>query len=255
MAVNEQLLNRQWIRLLHGHERRVFKQVASVLNRYLVLVSKDFERLGMASLDLHLPKHKKEMERLLEALYKRVIPDFTGFGLEEKRYNISLEYKIGLFETLIGFWISRNALDQATLISETSRDKIVDLLSITASEGLGASAIASRIRDIASLTPSRAKTIAITEVHNSASFASFESTKQFMNDFDVVMLKKWSPVVDERTRINHAEMSRVEPISIDKKFIVGGKEMVRPADPNGGAENVIRCRCALLFAESKEEFV
>ena len=70
------------------------------------------------------------------------------------------------------------------------------------------------------------------------------------SDDDVETLKTWLPTQDERTRVAHRS-SEVRPqpptIPIDQSFTVGGAKMSRPLDPNGGAGNVINCRCTLTY--------
>ena len=97
------------------------------------------------------------------------------------------------------------------------------------------------------LSPPRARLSATTEVHNAMMFASQEGASKVSRDNGVTLKKRWVPVADERTRINHAATAGVAPIAIDADFIVGGERMQRPGDPRASAANVVRCRCVLAY--------
>lgn len=60
------------------------------------------------------------------------------------------------------------------------------------------------------------------------------------NGCDVV--KQWDATLDARTRDSHARVDG-EIRELDKKFSNG---LMFPGDPNGGAAEVVNCRCALL---------
>ena len=59
--------------------------------------------------------------------------------------------------------------------------------------------------------------------------------------------KSWDATGDSDTRPDHsnAESEYSEGIPFDQPFIVGGKSMMWPRDPAGGASQVINCRCRL----------
>lgn len=86
----------------------------------------------------------------------------------------------------------------------------------------------------------RAKTIAVTEVQGASNFAAWATFKRAGVPF-----KRWLAVGDERTRESHAEINGAIQ-AIDIPFVVGGYEMMYPADPKGPAHEVINCRCWLI---------
>lgn len=61
--------------------------------------------------------------------------------------------------------------------------------------------------------------------------------------------KSWVAVRDENTRNAHAVKSPTEYIRLDEAFIVGGEQLVYPADTSLGASasNTINCRCSMNF--------
>ena len=42
---------------------------------------------------------------------------------------------------------------------------------------------------------------------------------------------------------------------IDESFVVGGMKMKYTGDPNGGAKNVINCRCVTLYVEEETRII
>jgi uncharacterized protein with gpF-like domain len=111
--------------------------------------------------------------------------------------------------------------------------------------------IAQEIRDRApEIAQSRAATIARTETHNSALEAIDASLKYKSIK---VKTKTWWTAQDKRVRQSHIDVHRVS-IDFDKPFWLGGVQMMRPGDQSLGAgpEEVINCRCALLYATESQ---
>lgn len=87
----------------------------------------------------------------------------------------------------------------------------------------------------------KAVRIARTEGHRiqcSATMDAMETAKE--KGCDVV--KQWDSTLDARTRDSHAKVDG-EIRDINKPFSNG---LMYPGDPNGGAAEVVNCRCALL---------
>ena len=102
---------------------------------------------------------------------------------------------------------------------------------------------------------SRAATIARTETHAAASYATEESTRSLNLPNQK---KRWVSVGDGRTRPSHAAANGQE-VLLDEVFIIRDKgvaiAMKYPHDGNGGPSNNINCRClAVYFTEDDELF-
>lgn len=87
----------------------------------------------------------------------------------------------------------------------------------------------------------RAMRIARTEGHGMQCQAA-EAAQHAAKKAGADVLKQWDAALDKRTRASHARVDG-EIRELDEKFSNG---MMRPADPNGGAAEVVNCRCALL---------
>lgn len=62
--------------------------------------------------------------------------------------------------------------------------------------------------------------------------------------------KIWVATFDDRTRDAHMEADGQE-VPYNEPFIVGGEELMCPADPSGSPWNVYNCRCAMRTGEMK----
>jgi hypothetical protein len=142
-----------------------------------------------------------------------------------------------------------HTLKQATTIAETTMSDVRRSIQRGLSEGLGIAVVARDIRKVANLSPYRAATVARTEIHNAALYASEEISKQAQVDFGLRLMKFWIPTQDGRTRDAHAAMAKHPGVEMDQKFRVGGEMLSRPGDPAGSAGNIINCRCSLVYRE------
>lgn len=87
----------------------------------------------------------------------------------------------------------------------------------------------------------RATRIARTEVIGASNAGSLEGAK----NAGIPLRKVWVPIVDDKSRPEHADMAGSEPIPLDQDFVVMGESISRPGE--GSAENVINCRCGLDY--------
>lgn len=97
----------------------------------------------------------------------------------------------------------------------------------------------------------RGTNIARTESLSALSEGQNQAVKQALETAELdgdFTLKYWDASGDSRTRPAHteAEDRYSDGIPYDQPFIVGGRAMMWPRDPAGGAGNVINCRCRLV---------
>lgn len=191
--------------------------------------------------------HRKRTEQNLTAAYRRTIPVFADMAMKQIK---SRRIERKSFDTLVAQWISRQALRKATMIADTDRDDVLAAISTGMTEGLGTEEIARNIRKVSQLTAFRAATVARTETHASATFGSIESVRQAEQDLGVKMNKEWAATKDDRTRPEHLDADG-QQVGLDEKFTVGGEEMDRPGDPSASADQLVNCRCGLVYSEKE----
>lgn len=116
-------------------------------------------------------------------------------------------------------------------------------------QGLGAGEsipdLQARIEDVFAVGERRSEMIARTEVHASAMEAG-NASAQALHDSGLGLAKEWLAYIDDRTRDEHIDANG-QVVAMDDPFIVGGEEMMYPGDDNGSAENVINCRCDVIY--------
>lgn len=241
--------------LLTKIERPFRNAVAREKNRFIVEQSKTAPRINRVS-DIDYNTHVQNMTEIFTKYYRRTIKEFSNAVTEhinEKSYLPTLEQKQEnweyWFQIYIGTWGTR-AITQA---SETTKRDIQSALiaAQNTTEAVNERQLVEEILKVRGYTAWRADTIARTETHNAAMYASENQARAIMSETGTERLKKWNPALDERTRASHAAMVRHEPISMDAMFTVNGERLSRPGDPRGSAGNIINCRCVLTYVRKE----
>lgn len=111
---------------------------------------------------------------------------------------------------------------------------------------LSVAQIGKEIRKSVSNKAYEADRIARTEVHGAANQASSIAAEVQAAENDIIFDKEWSATLDDRTRDTHADVDG-DTVTINETFTVGDSQMLFPGDPNGGASEVISCRCSVLY--------
>ncbi len=183
----------------------------------------------------------KKIGQELRVHYGEVIERF-GNRVYENR-------KMERFGQLLFQLYSREGAQKVVGITNATRKSILKAIEIGEADGLGVAKTAKLIRQrtSGSIARSRATTIARTETHAAASYATHEATKELGLPRQK---KRWVSVSDARTRSGHASVNGQE-VGIDDMFVVPYKgnriEMKYPHDGGGGAGNNINCRCLAIY--------
>lgn len=96
----------------------------------------------------------------------------------------------------------------------------------------------------------RAVTIARTETlgaNNAGATASAGATAEVLGVNPAEVIKEWMATSDGRTRETHVEADGQQVMGLDALFSVGGADLQQPGDPSGPGEEVINCRCTVVF--------
>ena len=184
--------------------------------------------------------------RVLRAHYTSVITTFSNRVFDNTKRTP--------FEVFIDQYILLYGADKITSISATTANIIRGAIFAGEADALGVAAIADLIieRTSGAMGRSRAATIARTETHAAASWATHTAVQEQPLSYN----KQWSSVNDGRTRSHHAAMDGVQ-VGPNDDFVVrvNGAEyrMSYTHDPRGGAINNINCRCATLYIADEDE--
>lgn len=217
--------------------------VAGEKDRYITAASERFSSArSLTDADFH--EHEANMVDIAERYQGIAI----RLALNEVRIGEKSDWE-SLWRYLVMVWVRDFGASRAREAASTTRDDMQAIIEAALAPDVefNPSAVATNLLKAKGLSKFRADTIARTEVHNAMMYASHEGASAQARDAGVTLRKRWVPVLDERTRVNHAFMASVEPIPMDEDFIVGGERMARPGDPRASAGNVIRCRCVLAY--------
>lgn len=232
------------------------KSLIKEKNRAIDALVQDYIRTRRVNEDMTLITHITNMQGIFrkhigDVIRKHGRATINSLQSGKKHYQKFVDEFAQFFFSLETYWMANFGANRARLTSETTRDDVQRVLLLAQDEGLDNREIVKKLLGVKELSRFRAETIARTESHNAAIFASERSAEKIQSDAGVTLLKFWSPKLDERTRISHAFMIDSEGIPLDGMFVVGGERLKRPGDPNGSASNTINCRCALYYKEKE----
>lgn len=127
------------------------------------------------------------------------------------------------------------------------RDAVVRAIERGINEGLSVPHTADLIRtEIVAMSDTTATMLARTDLIGLTNGGSVEAARQVYPENNV--MKVWLATGDDRTRESHAEADG-QTVPLDQPFEVGGDSMDYPGDPNGSDEEVINCRCTVIYEE------
>lgn len=230
-------------RLMNKLERAFARDVAREKNKYIVLQADNYRRSRSLSDELTV-NHKIRLTAIFRKHHLRTLRIFSEDVKRDiqKAYDaLDIEQKRTLFDTLLMEWINLEGANKIALIAGTTFNDLRKVLQAGLDAEEPAPRIIKQLLQVRAFSRFRALTIARTETHNAAMFASKRSAEVIATQTGLTIKKKWIPALDERTRTDHAAMSGKPAIPMDSKFIVGGVKMDRPGDPTAPASQIINC--------------
>lgn len=104
--------------------------------------------------------------------------------------------------------------------------------------------LSKRVRTVLASTEVRARAIARTEVISASNAGSLAQMRLLGENAPTK--KTWLATNDSRTRPTHRAADG-ETVALGEEFLIGGSRMDFPGDPSGPADEVINCRCTLVW--------
>jgi uncharacterized protein with gpF-like domain len=233
-----------WLRMLAEGEIRLARDSKRLLKAQGKSAANAFkESRSITAVEESITNGIGRWQKVMMAHYAVTIKhlsDYTKLQLTGK--------KSKNFATRVHEFIARQGLNKSKLITETTIERARNIINDAQANGDGEQLIANALEEgIGGLVAdSRARTIARTETHNAATYAMQETSEEIQDQTGFQMTREWVAVEDDRTRESHADADGQE-VGMDQPFIVGGEELDRPGDENGSAENVINCRCTIIY--------
>jgi len=203
--------------------------------------------------------NEEPLRRAMEGLY---IDSSNAFKFEDPD-KILKAVSEDTWVTLVTQWIANKGGTAITQVNRFTKayvlSKLRPILNEGIKQGLGIASIAEMI--VANIeeysgpfSAYRATRIARTEIISTSNWAGLQSIKAAGIQDQVE--KFWMPAIDDRTRMEHAEMENHLSIPLDGFFQVRRPDgafdtMQYPGDPRGSAANKINCRCSIGYRRIK----
>lgn len=157
------------------------------------------------------------------------------------------------YEEFMREWIRDHVGERITDISETTKKRVIEAIREAQEEAYDAG---TPLRDFSEavkeaydgFSEDRATTIARTETGIAANQSLVSAAKA---SGIPGLQKEWISGDDGRTRPDHVEANG-QMVGIDEDFDIGGFKMKQPLDPDGPPEEVINCRCSVVFSKGEE---
>jgi len=224
------------------------KEFRLALNKQYSDVAKFIDQGLLFDIDVAVNKTRARLVATLGKQYRRTATIFNKKVtdvIKEVKLAIPLEAKTPKDE----FWRTMNSWNRVqagakiTKIQKTTRENIQRAIRKGIAEGESHRQIAKRIRNTGKITNGiRARTIAITETHT----AAVKSVDAAIASTRIEMEREWVATLDERVRDSHADADG-QRTTQDGEFVVNGEGLKYPGDPSGSAENIINCRCVVIY--------
>jgi len=254
LRINRRKEYRQALRIYITLTRALIKKLDKFFDKYKRYAFKNYAELGEIP-DKYYDDHWQDLYKLLEINAKRVI--------EESSRTIKTSKLLQKAEDEVAQvtydYVTTNTAQNVTYITETTRKKIQSAIAYSVSEGFGQDDTAKQIAKSTAFSTGRSKVIARTETHQAYNYVNNKIARR-------LALKKprkeWLSAIDERTRSWHTSMNGTN-IPIEDDFQVFAPSKVDPipqlmqytGDSNGGASNVVNCRCFTMYYDEDDVIV
>lgn len=231
-------------------EKSFAKDIAPIIKKQMEEVADHVEHGITRDFDLVIDKNRPKLIQEFRKNYLKAGSYFFSLVADQLRNKKGMERKEDedivrrSFIRSFDQWLKIYAAEQVVKINRTSKDLLKKIISKGVSDGKAYYEISRDIREVVGDSNfRRAMTIARTEIHTATNKATFESVSEFGVKIES---KEWSSILDDRTRISHIEANG-EVVPNDEFFMKTGEPLMYPGDPSGSPENIINCRCVVLY--------
>ena len=245
--------------------RGLQKKLETSLNKSVRIVAQVIKEGGDPSIGVIITSLSEEVDAVLKRQIRRTFQTVYDYN-DEKYSKISQKAD---YEGDGGFNFGRSARFEAdvtdyfntrkpffdNLAQNQGRHILLEVHNLRTSDN-NLDQIARKLtKQFKSINRNRAAVIARTETHSAQSFANNKYHRKVSDSFGVQMVKKWVSTADARTRRNHSMMNG-ETAQMDEDFLMpDGARMGYAGDPRGGPNNVINCRCVILYVDDEDDAV
>lgn len=248
--------------LENKYDNGVIKSIQKQFDKF----ARDVKNYGTSAAisRLALDAWNKELYKVFEQMYKE---SAVVFGNATYR---ALKIQANQKADTFGFnrewtnevlkFLATKGFELVSLITKTTRDKLIAIVEQGINEGLGVDDIAKLILadDTIGYVAFRARRIVRTEVMRASNIAAMNGAKSHGFEVD----KQWISAMDSRTRripedeFDHVELDGVV-VDFNEPFTSNGKKgepvvAMQPGDLSAPAGFTINCRCAVGFIPKRD---
>lgn len=242
-------MQRRIINLQVRNEPKFKKAVNPILRKQWREAISSVEN-GNTNINQDVLRYQNEMLRSYIDQYRRlgeVFFNFVSIFVKKEKRTSYYEMKDmeGIFSQTFEHFVQAEALRKVTTIIDPNTIKALKtIIDRGLRDGMSYGEIAKEMRALEPrLNRFRSNRIAATEVHSVFGEAADQAIEASGLPIEE---KEWVAFIDERTRVEHASVGGTR-IPKDDLFIVGTDRMRFPGDVTASPENLILCRCVLMY--------
>lgn len=251
-----------WKRRERKYTTKYSPQVRKALHQQWRKAAKQYLETGSFDLDTSILEkvYRRIYAQVTTAEAELVIRSMKGtkdiFSAIAQLFSLSEDsLTVRFIRNLMQQYFDVYILQRLREVSETTRRQIQEAIQYGIDRGLAPKEIARYILAKSDeVNRTRAIRIARTETITAANRAQLLTHEASPFEYT----KAWLPVVDDRTRESHITMNPKEFIDLWDYFQVRDKNgnidrMIAPGDAEASVENVVNCRCVMLYKVKKDE--
>lgn len=254
-------------RLRKTLENKYKQGVVSSIKKQFSKFAKDVKTYGTSAAisRLGLDAWNKELYKVFEDMYKESAVIFgnatyRALKIQANQKGDTFGFNKEWTEALLKF-ISTKGFELVSMITKTTRDKLISIVEKAVIDGLGVDQIVKLILadETIGYTAFRAERIVRTEVMRASNLAAMNGAKSHNFEVD----KQWISARDSRTRripadeFDHIELDGVV-VDFNDPFTSTGKKgepvvAMQPGDLSAPAGFTINCRCTVGFIPKRDK--
>jgi len=251
VRINKRKEYKEQLRLFITLSNNVRKKIRKHFKDYGDLAESLFDDIGEVPNEYY-DDYYNDMLTILSASAREVI-----ITMGNRLHRTRISKKSDEIDPVIIDYVGTQTAQNVRNITETTRRAIQAEISLGLETGLSNPQISKNIRKSTGFSPKRATLIARTETHQAMNYGNQKVAERLGLKKPI---KEWASALDERARSWHVNMNGVQ-VGIDEPFkimtpVAGGgvveKELQYAGDANGGATNVINCRCFVIYYDEED---
>ena len=243
-----------WNKLQPRYERIAYRIVQKHISKILGDIRINNATFGTYEILIRANIQNEDILKMYVELYQTIGLDYAnrvGKELDLLETKNTALFNENLLREIV-LYLQSNGGVKITSVNETLANDIIKAIQAQLGDNATVVDLQRVILKIVSNTQQfyryQALRIARTETTTASGFAAIQRAKES----NLILVKEWISVNDDRTRLDH-RLEQGQKVDLDEPFIMADKsELQYPGDVNGGAGQVINCRCTIGFSGKRD---